>query len=265
MSPSNARRRQLQKLAQRRAEERRRARRKRILATVVALAVAAGGGTLVFLAFTGSDEKKPSASPSAGPSVTPAGEVACGGTRPAAADVEKQTYAKAPKMAVVANKTYTAVMKTSCGTIKLDLDAKNAPNTVNSLVFLAREGFFDGLVFHRTVKDFVIQGGDPTGTGSGGPGYQTVDTPPNGTTYKAGDLAMAKTQAEAPGTAGSQFFVVTGNPAALNQSPVYALVGRVTAGLDVAKAIEQLPTADGATDGAPAQTVYIESVKIVVS
>ncbi|MEX2457487.1 MAG: peptidylprolyl isomerase [Actinomycetota bacterium] len=261
MSPSNARRRQLQKLAQRRAEERRRQRRRRILTTVIALVVAAGGGTLLFFTFTGEDD---TTGPTAGPTPGPSSTVQCDFTAPPAAGEEKRTFARAPKNTLQPNKTYTAVMETSCGTIELELFANEAPNTVNSFVFLARQKFFDGLTFHRVVKDFVIQGGDPTGDGTGGPGYKTVDAPPEGTTYVAGDLAMAKAEAEAPGTAGSQFFLVTGNPGPLNAQPDYALIGRVVSGLDVARTIEQLPAAGGATDGAPEQPVYITSVRIVV-
>jgi cyclophilin family peptidyl-prolyl cis-trans isomerase len=263
VSPSNARRKQLQKLAERRAAERRRRRRNKAIAIATALVVAAAGGTFAFFAFTGNDKGTPS-SPTPGPSQTLAA-VACGAARPAAADVPKKTYDKAPKMTIDPKKTYTAVMKTSCGTIKLELDAKGAPNTVNSMVFLAGEKFFDGLTFHRIVKDFVIQGGDPVGDGTGGPGYKTVDKPPKGVTYKEGDLAMAKAEAEAPGTSGSQFFIVTGSPAALNAAGTYALIGAVTEGLDIAKLIEQLPAVGGGQDGAPAETVYIESFRIVVS
>jgi cyclophilin family peptidyl-prolyl cis-trans isomerase len=147
----------------------------------------------------------------------------------------------------------------------LELDAKDAPNTVNSLVFLAQQKFFDGLTFHRIVKNFVIQGGDPLGDGTGGPGYKTVDAPPKGVTYKEGDLAMAKAGNEASGTAGSQFFIVTGDPSALNSAGSYALVGHVISGLDVANKIEQLPAVGGAQDAAPADTVYIVKVTVNVS
>ena len=107
-------------------------------------------------------------------------------------------------------KTYSLVVETNCGSFTIALDQKLAPKTSASLVALARDGFFDSTTFHRVVPGFVIQGGDPTGTGTGGPGYSTVDAPPADATYTKGVVAMAKTGAEAPGTSGSQFFVVTG-------------------------------------------------------
>jgi peptidyl-prolyl cis-trans isomerase B (cyclophilin B) len=264
-----SRERQLAKLQARRAAERRKKHRQRILAGTVAGIVAVSGlGFLGFSLLTGNGEPSaagtPTPTPTASASSTPtpgSGGVACGGKVPKAASDKKKTYKKPPPMTVDTKKTYVMTMRTSCGTIEIELDPKLAPKTVNSLVFLAGEHFFDGTIFHRVVKDFVIQGGDPTGSGTGGPGYKTVDAPPKGTTYKAGDLAMAKAGNEAPGTSGSQFFIVTGDPAALNATPVYALVGKVLSGLDVAKRIEQLP-AEPAQDGKPVQTVYIVKVTV---
>ncbi len=134
--------------------------------------------------------------------------------------------------------TYSLVLDTSEGSFTIELDQELAPNTSRSLVRLARNGFFNGTKFHRVVPGFVIQGGDPTGTGSGGPGYSTVDVPPSDAAYTEGVVAMAKTQTEAPGTAGSQFFVVTGDDIGL--PPEYAIVGRVTDGMDTVKAIDAL-------------------------
>src|SRR4051794_472738 len=102
------------------------------------------------------------------------------------------------------SKTWTLTFETSCGDFTVTLDLKSAPNASASMVSLANAGFFKGTVFHRIVPDFVIQGGDPTGSGEGGPGYKTVDKPPAGASYTKGVVAMAKTGAEAPGTAGSQ-------------------------------------------------------------
>lgn len=228
---------------------------------------------VLLVAFTGG-KGKPIAAPSAtaSPSSSAPAEVACGGKVPKAASVQKKQYQKPPKMTIDTNKKYVVTMVTSCGTIKMELDPKLAPNTVNSLVFLVNEKFYDGLIFHRIVKNFVIQGGDPGAGGvepgapnSGGPGYSTVDVPPSGVSYKEGDVAMAKTQTEPSGTAGSQFFIVTGDPAALNANPTYALVGHLLSGLEVAKQIEQLPTTvGGAQDGQPAQTVYIVKVTVKV-
>src|SRR5438105_3089432 len=115
-----------------------------------------------------------------------------------------------------------------------------------------------GLSFLGIAKNFVIQGGDPTGTGSGGPGYKTLDVPPNGTMYPKGTVAMAKGGNEPAGTAGSQFFIVTGDAATLPAD--YAVIGVVTSGLDVASKIEALDIVGGATDGMPVQKVYIDKV-----
>jgi peptidyl-prolyl cis-trans isomerase B (cyclophilin B) len=280
MSSRRTRDRQLAKLAARRAAERKRKRRQRIVATTVAIALAlAGIGFFTFSFLSGGEEpNEPSATPSASPSASaPAGGVACGGTVPKAASKQKPQFDLAPKSTIDPKKTYTLTMVTSCGTIEIKLDPKSAPKTVNSLVFLAKEHFFDGLLFHRTVSDFVIQGGDPLtvqgnppgALGTGGPGYKTTDPPPTGATYPQGTVAMAKGQDEAAGTSGSQFFIVTGTSADAALAPggegLYAIVGTVTKGLDVALQIEKLPRVDGASDGRPAQDVYIEKVTVKVS
>ena len=153
-------------------------------------------------------------------------------------------------------KKYSLVVDTSCGSFTIALDLKSAPNTTASLVSLAREGFFDSTTFHRVVRDFVIQGGDPTGTGTGGPGYKTVDKPPAGARYTKGVVAMAKAGPEEAGTSGSQFFVVTG--ADVELPPDYAIVGEVTEGLDTVDAINAL----GIGDGPPSKPVVIEKVTV---
>jgi cyclophilin family peptidyl-prolyl cis-trans isomerase len=148
------------------------------------------------------------------------------------------------------------VFDTNCGSFTVTLDPKSAPKTGASLVKLARNGFFDDTIFHRIVPGFVIQGGDPTGTGTGGPGYKTVDKPPAGSKYTHGVVAMAKTGAEAPGTSGSQFFVVTGDDVGL--PPDYAIVGEVTDGLDVVDKIGAL----GDASEQPTQTIVIKKVTV---
>jgi peptidyl-prolyl cis-trans isomerase B (cyclophilin B) len=153
-------------------------------------------------------------------------------------------------------KTYKLVVETNCGSFTIQLDQKTAPKTAASLVSLAESGFFDGTTFHRVVPGFVIQGGDPTGTGTGGPGYKTVDVPPPGTAYTEGVVAMAKAGSEAPGTSGSQFFVVTGADVGLPAE--YAVVGKVTDGLATVLAIDKL----GVGDGPPSQPVVIEKVTV---
>jgi peptidyl-prolyl cis-trans isomerase B (cyclophilin B) len=156
-------------------------------------------------------------------------------------------------------KTYTATVQTTLGTFAFTLDVKDSPCTTGSFAHLARGGFYNGLTFHRIVPGFVIQGGDPNGNGTGGPGYTVVDTPPSDARYVRGVVAMAKTGTEAPGTSGSQFFVVTGADAGL--SPDYALLGKVTSGLDVVERIGRVPT--NPQTEAPLRRVVIR--RIIVS
>ena len=167
---------------------------------------------------------------------------------------------RAPTALLNAAKTYRVRVETSCGTFTITLDTKASPRATASFVALVRSGFFDGTVFHRIVPGFVIQGGDPTQTGGGGPGYTTVDTPKAGTTYTEGVVAMAKTATEARGTAGSQFFVVTAADAAL--PPDYAVIGRVTEGLDVVKRIGVL--GDPNTE-LPTQPVVVARMRVLVT
>jgi peptidyl-prolyl cis-trans isomerase B (cyclophilin B) len=161
-----------------------------------------------------------------------------------------------PVAPLEAGKKYRLVVETNCGDFTIALDPKSAPNTTASLVKLAEAGFYDGTTFHRVVPGFVIQGGDPTGTGTGGPGYTTVDLPPNGTVYTEGVVAMAKAGADPPGTSGSQFFVVTAPDAGL--PPDYAVVGTIADGMETVSAIEAL----GVGDGPPSQPVVIEKVTV---
>ncbi|HEY1317886.1 MAG TPA: peptidylprolyl isomerase [Gaiella sp.] len=163
----------------------------------------------------------------------------------------------APAAPLDASKTWTLSFDTSCGTFVVTLDLDSAPNTAASLVSLARDGYFDDTEFHRIVPGFVIQGGDPTQSGNGGPGYSTRDAPAPDAAYTKGVVAMAKTATEPPGTAGSQFFVVTGADAGL--PPEYAVVGTVTSGLDVVERIGKL--GDPATEQ-PTQPVVIDSVTV---
>jgi cyclophilin family peptidyl-prolyl cis-trans isomerase len=153
-------------------------------------------------------------------------------------DVPKPTGALDPK------KRYDVTLETNCGSITIRLDVKDSPKTTASFVSLVRRHYFIDTVFHRIIPGFVIQGGDPTGNGNGGPGYETVEAPPSSTKYTEGVVAMAKTQDEATGTAGSQFFIVIG-PDAATLTPDYALLGNVTKGLDVAKRIGTFGDANG--------------------
>jgi peptidyl-prolyl cis-trans isomerase B (cyclophilin B) len=260
--------RQLAKLAARRAAERKKRRRQRVAATVVGLLVAAGGLGVAAWAFLREPQAAPSATGTPTPTMSPAGPVACGATAPTpAGPAPRRSFPEPPELTIDPERTYTATLETSCGSIEMELTPETAPNAVNSVIFLANQGFYDGLVFHRVVPGFVIQGGDPQGDGTGGPGFQTTDTPPKDASYPKGAVAMAKGSADPPGRAGSQFFIVAADGAqALNQGPPqYALIGMVTAGMDVVATIESLEIQGGAPDGPPVETVYIESFRVNTS
>jgi cyclophilin family peptidyl-prolyl cis-trans isomerase len=145
---------------------------------------------------------------------------------------------KPPRKTLDKSKSYSLTFETSCGTFVVGLDTKRAPNNSASLVELARAGYFDDTIFHRIVPGFVIQGGDPTQTGAGGPGYTMLDQPPANARYTKGTVAMAKTASDPAGLSGSQFFIVTAGDAGL--PPDYAIVGKVTRGMDVVDRIGQL-------------------------
>lgn len=163
---------------------------------------------------------------------------------------------KAPKMQIDAKKTYSAVMKTTEGDITLQLNAKETPVTVNNFVYLAKKKFYNNVIFHRVIKGFMIQGGDPTGTGSGGPGYKFDDEPFTGE-YVRGTLAMANA---GPNTNGSQFFILHQNN---NLPKNYVIFGKVTDGLDVVDKIATAPTVqDGMENSKPVNPVKILSVQI---
>lgn len=162
-----------------------------------------------------------------------------------------------PGSVVAEGEQAQVVMETTEGDFTVALDTKKWPLTANSFAYLTEEGFYDGLGFHRIVPEFVIQGGDPTGSGTGGPGYSLVETPPKNTTYPIGTVAMAKSGAEAAGTSGSQFFVVTGARGA-TLTPDYAIAGKVTDGMDVVQAIGSL----GGADERPTKQVVIEKATL---
>jgi cyclophilin family peptidyl-prolyl cis-trans isomerase len=150
----------------------------------------------------------------------------------------------------------TGVVETSCGSFEIELDTARAPRTTSSFAYLARRGVYDGTPIHRIEPGFVIQGGDPSGNGTGGPGYFVDEQPPQDLSYTRGMVAMAKSAAEPPGRSGSQFFVVTAADAGL--SPEYALLGRVSAGFEVVERIEQL----GTPGGQPRAPVTIERISV---
>ena len=286
-----SRERQLAKLAARRQAERdaQRRRRRRALVTVassagVVLLVVAG--LVIFSGGGDTASPSPTVSPSGSPSESPTpqakpgkqtgtvdaqpapAQVACGAEAPKAAGEPKPQFAGPPPMTIDPEKTYVATMVTSCGTIEIELDPTTAPQTVNSFVFLANHGFFDGQYLTRIDTSIdVLQGGDPTGTGSGGPGYSIPDELQGGEQYAPGVFAMANAGAN---TGGSQFFIITGdNGHNLDSNPNYTIFGHVISGLDVAQRIQQLPIKDPAaaqqgdiSGQAPKKAVYFDSVTI---
>ncbi len=213
-----------------------------LLALVVSLAACGGGDDSDSDAIVGTTEQQPAVDSECETVDEPEAKPDGGQT--------------APTDSLEAGTTYKLVVETNCGDFTITLDPTRAPKTSASLVALAEDGFYDGTTFHRVVPGFVIQGGDPTGTGTGGPGYQTVDAPPTDTQYLEGVVAMAKAGNEPPGTAGSQFFVVTAPDAGL--PPDYAVVGTVTEGMETVSAIEAL----GVGDGPPSQPVVVEKVTV---
>ena len=171
-------------------------------------------------------------------------------------------FSAAPPNCIDATKTYTATMQTDAGNIVIKLDPVAAPKTVNNFVFLAGYHFFEGTAFHRVVQNFVDQGGDPTGTGSGGPGYSFADELPKAGAYKAGSLAMANSGAN---TNGSQFFIVASDAGGAQLQPNYSLFGQVTSGMDVVTKINNDGSAASDSAGAPKVVHKIVKVTIAVS
>ncbi len=154
------------------------------------------------------------------------------------------------------------MLETNCGTIAIRLATWRAPKTTSSVAGLVRRGFYDGLTFHRVARGFVIQGGDPDGTGTGGPGYSIVERPPKRLAYTRGIVGMAKTVNEPDGTSGSQFFIVTARDAML--PPQYALLGRVRAGMDTVDRIEAVGVRHRPADGPPRRPVVISRATLQV-
>jgi len=168
---------------------------------------------------------------------------------------KQQQFDGPPPMCIDVSKRYSASIVTSKGTLTVALDPIAAPATVNNFVFLARYHYFDGIVFHRVIPGFVLQGGDPTGTGRGGPGYQFADELPQPGRYEVGSLAMANA---GPDTNGSQFFIVSG-PSGCSLPPKYSLFGKVVKGLDVLAEMEAVETD---RSDRPRADVVIQSVTV---
>lgn len=180
-------------------------------------------------------------------------------TAPAPKDT---TFPAAPPLSIDVAKNYTATVETSCGSFEIELAARQAPQTVNSFVFLARQGFYDGLPFHRVAKGFVVQGGDPKGDGTGGPGYELPDEPP-ADGYQKGSVAMANS---GTGTTGSQFFVVTSEQGAegLGGPPyLYSILGQVTSGIDVVEKLDSFgSTSEDTSQQQPSRVLVIDKITI---
>lgn len=227
--------------------------------------VATTGGTP-----TATASASPTPSPSAAATPTPgasggaAAPVAGCSTAKPTETATPVNQSSAPAMTISQAKTYVATVDTSCGVFTMTLDQKDTPNGVNSFVYLADKGFYNGLTFHRIVNNFAIQGGDPAGNGSGGPGYQVTDKVPSGVSYSPGTVAFAN--AGTNGGAGSQFFVVPNAPnVASNYQPDYSILGHVTSGLDTTVAnLNSAPTVANSQGekSMPVPTVYIYSITI---
>lgn len=168
-----------------------------------------------------------------------------------------QKFSSPPEMGIDPSKRYSATMVTSKGEMVIALDTALAPKTVNNFVFLALYHYFEGIVFHRIIPGFMVQGGDPEGSGRGGPGYRFEDELPPAGRYEVGTLAMANA---GPNTNGSQFFIVSGKDGTM-LPPSYSIFGKVVKGLDVVSAIEAL----GSRSGTPSEIVTIDSVTITES
>ena len=171
---------------------------------------------------------------------------------------KQQKFSEPPEMGIDPTKRYTATMSTSMGEMVIALDPIKAPKTVNNFVFLALNHYFDDVIFHRIINGFMCQGGDPTGTGRGGPGYSFDDELPKPGQYEIGSVAMANA---GPHTNGSQFFPISG-PSGTGLPPQYSLFGKIVKGLDVLEAMQNVSTD---RDDRPFDDVVIQSVAITVA
>ncbi len=261
--PSDKRQRQRENAAARaaalRVANQRRANRRRGIVGGGAVVIVVGLIAVLIISSTGGSKKSSVSTPTTAAAPTtlaPAPHTFGSGPCPKAdgSSPKTETFSAPPQRCIDPTKTYTATMTTDAGVMQISLDATAAPVTVNNFVVLARYHFFDGLTFHRVIPGFVDQGGDPQGTGGGGPGYQFADELPAAGAYKVGSLAMANS---GPNTNGSQFFIIVG-PQGAALPPQYSLFGMVTSGIDAAHKIE----ADGTSGGTPKVVHKIVSVSI---
>jgi len=219
-------------------------------------------GLSLAVSACGSTSPAPTASPTTAPTtstgtsqqVADAASVAGGCPSSPTAVLHKPSWSQPPAMAIDTTKTYTATVKTDAGPFVITLDAAHTPLTVNNFVFLAQNHFYDCVTFHRVVPTFMDQTGDPTGTGSGGPGYKFADELPKPASpqYPIGSVAMANSGAN---TNGSQFFIVTGSEGA-TLAPSYSLFGQVTSGLSVVQKINNDGNANPSSNGVPPKVIH---------
>ena len=167
-------------------------------------------------------------------------------------------FASMPPMGIDPAKRYSATLETTIGTMVIALDAASAPLTVNNFVYLAAHHYYDGVIFHRIIKNFMCQGGDPEGSGRGGPGYKFGDELPKPGKYQIGSVAMANA---GPNTNGSQFFIISG-PSGVGLPPLYSLFGQVVKGLEIVEKMQNVATRPG---DRPVEDVVIKSVTISVA
>jgi peptidyl-prolyl cis-trans isomerase B (cyclophilin B) len=220
------------------------------------VALAGCGGSHVSSARSGADRTRPAASTTA--------------TKDGVCSDAKQPRPKGPQhlrrptLRLDQTKTYLVRLATNCGAIEIELDVRRTPAVAASFAHLVEIGFYDDLTFHRVVSGFLIQGGDPNGDGSGGPGYTVVERPPSNVRYTKGTVAMAKAEGDPPGMAGSQFFIVTGENVDL--PPQYAVLGRVVGGEHTIAAISAVPTTAGpdGEDSAPSTPIVIRSAAVTI-
>jgi cyclophilin family peptidyl-prolyl cis-trans isomerase len=234
--------------------------RRRVLATLPAFVAMVGLSAACSSQGTTTAAKSPNEQKPAESKPAPAKPEAAASPAAAAAKPASKSYASPPAMSIDPNKKYTAVIKTSLGDMTAELYPKDAPNTVNNFVFLSREGFYNGVIFHRIIKEFMVQTGDPRGTGTGGPGYQFADELTGPQTYAKGTLAMANA---GPNTQGSQFFICHGQRAETLPKR-YSIFGKVTDGLDVLDKIAGVQVRNS-PQGEPSQPIEpprIETIQI---
>ena len=234
-----------------------------LVLVVLVAALAAGCSVPGRGGSTTSTVQAPPESTASAPELAP-GADGCDHRVPPYAGTKKPTYKEPPPDPLIPpTATWTVKMITSCGPITMTLDPTTGGTATSSFAALVRSGYYDGLTFHRVVPGFVVQGGDPAGNGSGGPGYTVDAAPPSDYRYRNGDVAMAKAGNEPAGASGSQFFIVSTESGGAMLPPIYAVVGHVTdaTSTETLRAIDKL----GVADGPPVEPVYIWTARLVKS